>query len=101
MIERRFGTEYGPALQRGDKGACIIVGFEAKIDRLGGVAYGWMKIYETLPSGSTIRRILIAQSLYAFGALLCIFNTYWSIGFIVLVQLNYAIAPRFRPLSQI
>jgi uncharacterized membrane protein len=47
------------------------------------------------------RRILIAQSLYAFGALLCIFNTYWSIGFIVLVQLNYAIAPRFRPLSQI
>jgi len=42
------------------------------------------------------RRILIAQSLYAFGALLCIFNTYWSIAFIVLVQLNYAIAPRFR-----
>jgi uncharacterized membrane protein len=41
------------------------------------------------------RRILIAQSFYGFGALLCIFNTYWSIGFIVLVQLNYAIAPRF------
>ncbi len=40
------------------------------------------------------RRILIAQSFYGFGALLCIFNTYWSIGFIVLVQLNYAIAPR-------
>lgn len=40
------------------------------------------------------RRILIAQSLYAFGALLCVFNTYWSIGFIVLVQLNYAIAPK-------
>jgi hypothetical protein len=37
---------------------------------------------------------MIAQSLYAFGALLCIFNTYWSIGFIVLVQLNYAIAPK-------
>jgi uncharacterized membrane protein len=45
------------------------------------------------------RRILIAQSLYAFGALLCVFNTYWSIGFIVLVQLNYAIAP--RPLSRL
>ena len=41
------------------------------------------------------RRILIAQALYAFGALLCILSTYWSIGFIVLVQLNYAIAPRF------
>jgi len=40
------------------------------------------------------RRIVIAQSLYAFGALLCIVNTYWSIGFIVLVQLNYAVAPR-------
>jgi len=41
------------------------------------------------------RRIMIAQGLYAFGALLCIFNTYSSIGFIVLVQLNYAFAPRF------
>jgi uncharacterized membrane protein len=40
------------------------------------------------------RRIAIAQALYAFGALLCLVNTYWSIGFIVLVQLNYAIAPR-------
>ena len=40
------------------------------------------------------RRIVIAQSLYAFGALLCIFSTYWSIGFIVLVQLYYAISPR-------
>ena len=40
------------------------------------------------------RRIVIAQALYAFGALLCLVNTYVSIGFIVLVQLNYAIAPR-------
>lgn len=40
------------------------------------------------------RRIVIAQSLYAVGAALCFFNTYWSIAFIVLVQLNYAIAPR-------
>ena len=40
------------------------------------------------------RRIVIAQALYAFGALLCIISTYWSIAFIVLVQLNYAIAPR-------
>jgi uncharacterized membrane protein len=39
-------------------------------------------------------RIVIAQSLYAFGALLCVFDNYWSIGFIVLVQLNYAVAPR-------
>jgi uncharacterized membrane protein len=45
--------------------------------------------------GAICRRILIAQSLYAVGALLCVVNNYVSIGFIVLVQLNYAIAPRF------
>jgi uncharacterized membrane protein len=44
------------------------------------------------------RRIIIGQSLYAFGALLCAFNTYWSFAFIVLVHLYYAIAPRIgRP----
>lgn len=47
------------------------------------------------------RRIVIAQSLYAFGALLCLINTYWSIAWIVLVQLNYAIAPRIRPLFRL
>jgi uncharacterized membrane protein len=41
------------------------------------------------------RRILIGQSFYAFGALLCVFHTFWSIAFIVLVQLHYAIAPRY------
>jgi uncharacterized membrane protein len=41
-----------------------------------------------------IRRIAIAQSLYAGGAALCFFNTYYSIAAIVLVQINYAIAPR-------
>jgi TMEM175 potassium channel family protein len=46
-------------------------------------------------SNAIKRRIVIAQSLYAFGALLCVINPYWSIGFIVLVQLNYVIAPRF------
>jgi uncharacterized membrane protein len=39
-------------------------------------------------------RIVTAQSLYAVGALLCVFNTLWSLGFIVLVQLNYALAPK-------
>ena len=42
------------------------------------------------------RRIVIAQALYAAGALLCVINTRWSIAFILLVQLNYAVAPRFR-----
>ncbi len=45
--------------------------------------------------GAIYRRILIAQSLYDFGALLCVVSNYASIGFIVLMQLNYAIAPRF------
>jgi TMEM175 potassium channel family protein len=41
------------------------------------------------------RRIWTAQSFYAFGALLCVFHPYWSIGFIVLMQLYYAVAPRY------
>lgn len=45
---------------------------------------------------ATERRIIIAQSLYAFGALLCIFSTYLSIAVIVLIQLNYVIAPRIK-----
>jgi uncharacterized membrane protein len=44
---------------------------------------------------AVVRRIVIAQSLYAAGAALCFVNTYWSIAAIVLVQLNYAIAPKF------
>lgn len=44
---------------------------------------------------SICRRILIAQSLYAGGALLCFIHTWVSIAAIVLVQLNYALAPRF------
>lgn len=47
------------------------------------------------------RRIVIAQSLYAFGALLCVISTYASIAFIVLLQLNYAIAPRFGRLERL
>jgi hypothetical protein len=47
MIEKQFGTEYGPALQRGEKTSCI-VSLQAEIDRLGGVPYGWMRIYEVL-----------------------------------------------------
>ncbi len=46
-------------------------------------------------------RIIGSQSLYAVGALLCFISTYASIAFIVLVQLNFAIAPRIRWLSRI
>ena len=44
---------------------------------------------------AVVRRIVIAQSLYAGGAALCFLNTYYSIAAIVLVQVNYAIAPQF------
>ncbi len=50
---------------------------------------------------SVERRIVIAQALYAFGAALCVVNTYWSIGFIIAVQLNYVIAPRIGFLARI
>ena len=47
------------------------------------------------------RRIVLAQTLYALGAALCVISPYWSIGFIVLVQLNYAIAPRIPGLVKL
>jgi len=43
----------------------------------------------------------IAQALYACGAALCVINTYFSIAAIVLVQLNYAVAPRFTRKSNV
>ena len=42
-------------------------------------------------TGHVERRILIAQALYALGAALCVFGTLYSIGFILLVQVNYAL----------
>jgi len=42
------------------------------------------------------RRIVYAQVLYAVGMSLCLVNTYLSIVAIILVQLNYAAAPRIR-----
>ena len=46
-------------------------------------------------SPAVVRRIVIAQSLYAAGAALCFIHTYYAIAAIVLIQINYAIAPRF------
>jgi uncharacterized membrane protein len=44
--------------------------------------------------GSICQRIVIAQSLYAAGAALCLLSNWVSIAVIALVQLNYVIAPR-------
>lgn len=46
------------------------------------------------------RRIVFAQTFYAVGALLCVINTRWSIGFIFLVQLYYAVAPRWLQVAR-
>jgi uncharacterized membrane protein len=51
-------------------------------------------------SAATERRIVIYQGLYAFGAALCIINTYVSIVFLILMQLNSIIAPRIGKLNR-
>jgi uncharacterized membrane protein len=54
-------------------------------------------VAEAMRGGSVAieRRIIVAQALYAVGALLCVFNTSWSLAFIILLQLNYALAPAY------
>ena len=42
-------------------------------------------------------RLVTGQVLYAFGALLCLGHTYWSIVFIVIVQANFAFGPHRLP----
>jgi uncharacterized membrane protein len=63
---------------------------------------GLVKDDTTVDMSSAVeRRIVIAQALYGLGALLCVVSTYVSIAFIVLVQLNYVLAPRIRPLYRL
>jgi len=83
-----------------------LVGYWLNILLLGlGLRFSWgyaqrnhlLKDDMPLEAPATIcRRISIAQGLYAAGALLCVIDTRLSIAAIVLVQLNYAIAPRFK-----
>ncbi len=47
-------------------------------------------------SKAVLNRIYVAQLLYAASATLCVVSTYLSIGLIVLIQLDYVFAPRFR-----
>ena len=47
------------------------------------------------------RRIGVAQALYLVGMLLCVISTDWSIAFIVVVQLFFAIGPRIPRLSRL
>ncbi|TMF84783.1 MAG: DUF1211 domain-containing protein [Chloroflexi bacterium] len=51
--------------------------------------------------GAVRRRVYIAQSLYLLATLLCVIDTRLSIGLIVAIQLNYAIAPRIPLLHRL
>ena len=82
----------------------VLVAYWANILLLGAVLYGsWryamaaglLKEQVTHDVQCAIeRRILVAQGLYAFGACLCLMNTYVSIVFIVLGQLIFALGLR-------
>jgi uncharacterized membrane protein len=41
-------------------------------------------------------RLIVAESLYAGAALVCIISTYLSIALLIVIQLYYALAPTFR-----
>jgi uncharacterized membrane protein len=61
-------------------------------------------IREDTPSellGAFRRRVIIAQSLYAVGAIVGLFNVPLGLALIILIQLNYAIAPRLPILSRL
>jgi uncharacterized membrane protein len=47
------------------------------------------------------RRIYIAQALYGGATVLCVVSTYLSIGLIVLIQLNYIVAPQIPILRRL
>lgn len=52
-------------------------------------------------AGLVRRRVYGAQVLYFIAVLLSVFDTHWSIGVIVAIQLNFAIAPRIPLLHRI
>lgn len=51
--------------------------------------------------GAFRRRVIVAQSLYAVGALVGLLSVPLGIALIILIQLNYAIAPRLPILSRL
>jgi uncharacterized membrane protein len=65
----------------------------------------WMKLVREEALGdisrAVRRRIVVAQSLYAIGALVGLLNVTLGITLILLIQLNYAIGPRLPILSRL
>ena len=89
----------------------VLVAYWANILLLGGVLFaswryasrnGLLQTDITREKQCAVeRRIVVAQALYAFGMILCLFNTYASIAFIILVQLNFALGLRLPFLSEV
>lgn len=80
----------------------LVIGLALYAGWIYGLRAGLVGEVVTPPIDAAVRRrILVAQALYAFGAALCVINPIVSIGFIVLVQLNFAVAPRIPILSRI
>jgi uncharacterized membrane protein len=52
-------------------------------------------------SSAVRKRIVVAQSLYALGALVGLFDVTLGIALIIAIQLNYAVAPRLPILSKL
>ena len=52
-------------------------------------------------TGAFRRRVIIAQSLYAVGALVGLVNVPLGLALIILIQLNYALAPSLPILSRL
>ena len=48
-----------------------------------------------------LRRVVIAQGLYAIGLIAGLFHVEAGIALIILVQLNYAVAPKLPWLSKL
>lgn len=81
-----------------------LLGYWANILLMGALLYaGWtyaknaglLRDTVTPEVDATVRRrIVIAQILYAIGAAAGMYDTYWGVALIVIVQLNYALAPR-------
>jgi uncharacterized membrane protein len=52
-------------------------------------------------SDAVRKRVIVAQSLYAIGAVVGLINVTLGIALIILIQLNYAVAPRLPILSRL
>ena len=83
---------------------CVMLGGMLFFGATYGLAKGYFRGTEDqqrLAVGLMRRRVYFAEGLYAAAVALCVINTYVSITLIVLVQLNYIIAPQIPVLRRL